>query len=169
MAEVFTYDGKQYNKPEFKKLMERLLEFYRGDSRLSAVLKMAQGRKVLDVGCHMGFFSRILAENDKEVVAVDILGASIDIAKAFNQIDGVQYKKGDLFELKFADNEFDVIVFLETIEHLNEPTLFLKEFFRILRPGGCLIVSTPNPVSYMNILYQALFFSKKDSAGSSVL
>lgn len=161
MDDFFTYGDKQYNRAEFEKLMKGLLEFYRRDSRLRSAQKMISGKNVLDIGCHLGFFSRILAENGKEVVGIDVLESSINIAKTFNQVKGVEYKCGDIFNLKFRDNEFDSIVFLETIEHVQEPVKFLREFFRILKPGGNLVISTPNSVSYINILHQLLLFTKK--------
>jgi ubiquinone/menaquinone biosynthesis C-methylase UbiE len=48
------------------------------------------------------------------------------------------------YELPFADDSFDVILFFETIEHFPEPRRFLRELCRVARPGGVLILTTPN-------------------------
>lgn len=160
MDHLYIYGEKKYSKKDFDELMQSELRQAKRDSRISTVLKMVEGKKILDVGCYIGVLSRILAEQGKEVIAIDILKSVIDTAKIFNQVEGVHYEHGDIFNMKFKDNEFDCILFLETIEHVDAPTRFLKEFFRILKPGGCLIISTPNSVSYINILHQLLIFFK---------
>ncbi|NQS90069.1 methyltransferase domain-containing protein [Patescibacteria group bacterium] len=162
MADYYSYnDGKKYTRLEFEQLVAQLLNQARNDSRILTALKMVEGKKVLDLGCHIGIFSNILAENAKDVVAIDSLQEEIEKARIFNQRAEIDYKYGDIFEMNLADNEFDSIVFLEVLEHVSEPERFLKEFLRILKPGGSLIISTPNALSYINILYNLFFFSKK--------
>jgi ubiquinone biosynthesis O-methyltransferase len=161
MVDTFIYDNKSYTRTEIEEVLRKARKNAEYDSRFQAVLKMADGKKVLDVGCHVGLLSRILAERGREVVGVDILESALKIAQTFNQVNGVRYQRGDLFDLKYNDGEFDCILFLETIEHVHDPSRFLKEFKRILKPGGSLIISTPNAVSYLNILYQLPIFSGK--------
>lgn len=162
MAKFFPYtDGKKYNEAEFRALVEILTKQTKEDSRTSTVLKMVEGKKILDLGCHIGIFSSILAENAKEVLAIDNLKEEIEKAKLFNQREGIDYRYGDIFEMKLAGNQFDTVVFLEVLEHVNQPERFLKEFMRILKPEGSLVISTPNALSYMNILYNLFFFSGK--------
>jgi len=161
MVKLFNYADKNYNEIEFRKLMQRELKRYKKDSRICAVVKNVEGDRVLDVGCHVGILSRFLAEQGKEVIAIDILESVIETAKIFNQVKGVIYKQGDIFDLKFKENEFDSILFLETIEHVNNPSNFLQEYFRILKPGGSLIISTPNALSYINILQNVPFLFRK--------
>lgn len=149
---LFSYAGKEYSYSEITQILENELTDIKRSSRISAIHKMIEGVKILDVGCHVGTFARILAEEGREVLGVDCLQSAITIAKRFNQVKGVQYLCGDIFDMRLKDNEFDCILFLETIEHVDNPNRFLKEFYRILKAGGCLIVSTPNAVSYLNIL-----------------
>jgi len=161
MNSKIKYGEKEFSKSEFDEFVAQELKKARSDSRVRSILKMTEGVKILDVGCHLGIISRILAEDDKEVLAIDILKSEIALAKAYNQAEGVSYHCQDLFKMCLPGNEFDTILFLEVIEHVDEPTRFLKEFMRILKPGGSLIISTPNALSYINILYNVLFFSIK--------
>jgi ubiquinone/menaquinone biosynthesis C-methylase UbiE len=160
----FIYDGKKQSGDEMAAIMEKALATARSDSRFRAAADMLTGEKVLDVGCNAGVLSRILAEKGKDVLGIDILPSAIEIARTFNQVSGTSFESGDLFKMAFTDNSFDCVLFLETIEHVHEPAKFLDEFRRILKPGGCLIVSTPNAVSYINILHQLLIWRKKDQA-----
>ena len=50
----------------------------------------------------------------------------------------------DTYELPFADGEFDAILCFETIEHFSQSLIFLKELFRLLRPGGEMVLTCPN-------------------------
>jgi ubiquinone/menaquinone biosynthesis C-methylase UbiE len=94
------------------------------------------------------------------VHAIDILKESIDVAKEFANSPKITYETRDVLKEPFPDESFDGVVFLETIEHVENPALFLREFHRILKTNGHLIVSTPNATSIKNLLY-ALSYRKK--------
>ncbi len=53
--------------------------------------------------------------------------------------------QGNALDLKFEDNSFDVLISTAMIEHLKNPEIFLKETYRILKEGGIIIITTPNP------------------------
>lgn len=58
-----------------------------------------------------------------------------------------QYLAGSAYQLPFAPGSFDVALFLEVFEHLLHPFTAIREIKRVLRPGGLLILTTPNPLS----------------------
>jgi len=67
--------------------------------------------------------------------------------------DSIKWFRADLNEpIGTGDNSFDVIVSAEVIEHLENPRAVIREWFRLLRPGGKLIFSTPNNESWRSIL-----------------
>jgi len=161
IVDLFTYGDKQYTRDEFAKLMKKMVFQTKSDSRLSAVMRMIEGNYILDLGCQVGILSKALADEGKNVLGVDSLQVEIDKANLFNPAKTLRYECGDIFKMILPNNEFDSIVFLEVLEHVNDPTKYLNEFLRILKPGGSLIISTPNALSYINILYNILFFFRR--------
>jgi ubiquinone/menaquinone biosynthesis C-methylase UbiE len=161
MEKLFTYCSQKYTKQEIESILQDSLAMKKKNSRLLAILELIEGRKILDVGCHVGVMARLMEKEGREILGVDVLEPAIEIARTFNQTDNVMYRCGDIFDMKFQDNAFDCVLFLETIEHVDNPDRYLKEFLRILKPGGSLIISTPNAVSCVNILYQLPIFTKR--------
>ena len=107
---------------------------------LAAMENLAAG-DVLDVGAGAGYTSARLAERGHRVRAVDIhteqfVPREIPCVKA--DLNG---------RLPFDDASFDGVLALEIIEHLEAPRAFLRELARVVRPGGTVVVSTPNITS----------------------
>ncbi len=95
--------------------------------------------RVLDVGCGSGAFTFMLKDEGFDAVGVDWSLRDLD-----NSRSDVCFYVMDAHDLKFADASFDCVALLEVLEHLENPVKALKEMYRVLKPGGCLIVSTPN-------------------------
>lgn len=104
-------------------------------------------KKVLDVGAGEGFFCQLVGEYIKETYQADpssILQAC-DLYPAHFQYGGVACRQIDFHEaLPYEDNTFDLVTSIEVIEHLEDQFHFLRELYRITKPGGKVIVSTPN-------------------------
>ena len=109
----------------------------------------------------MGNLSKKLADKGFFVYAVDVLEESIKIAKEFFNSSKITCEVRDILKEPFEEKSFDCITFLETIEHVENPAMFFREFHRILRDNGHLIISTPNSTSLENMLY-ALSYRKKE-------
>jgi len=163
MEKIFVYDGKEFSKSELEKRFNDYETNYERDpdQRLKPVIDMIEGEKVLDVGCAGGEISKQISKKKIQVHGIDILEESIQIAKQFNSTDNTTFEVRDLLLEPFPPESFDCVIFLETIEHVDNPMQYLKEFFRILKPGGCVMISTPNATSLKNILY-ALSYNKKN-------
>jgi ubiquinone/menaquinone biosynthesis C-methylase UbiE len=101
---------------------------------------------VLDIACGTGYGTHMLASNAKYVVGLDISPDAINYAKQHYQADNLRFYGGNAYEIPYLDNSFDIIVSFETIEHLDNPKLFLQECKRVLKPKGTFICSTPNSV-----------------------
>lgn len=106
-------------------------------------LSAAAGLKVCDLPCGAGLFSARLAQLGMDVTAVDI-----ETVEPF-QFDRTRLTLADANQkLPFADGEFDAMVSIEGIEHLENPSFFLRECSRVVKPGGHVFLSTPNVDSY---------------------
>lgn len=87
---------------------------------------------VLDVGCGPGTITADMASMGVEVIGVDAAPEVIDKAREL----GVDARVGDAYALDFADDSFDVVHAHQTLQHLARPVDALREFRRVVRPGG---------------------------------
>jgi SAM-dependent methyltransferase len=104
------------------------------------------GMEVLDAGCGEGYGSSILAARAEKVLGIDLERDVID--HAAERYPNVRFQAGDLATLAFPDGSFDAVVSFQVIEHLQSPRGFATECARILRPGGVLVLSTPNRLTF---------------------
>lgn len=105
-------------------------------------LSLDPGSKVLEVGCGGGHSAAFMARLGFKVTAIDFSTVAIETAK--ENYKDVIFNTGDATDLKFNDVDFDAVVGIEMIEHLEDPKKFIKEAARVLRPGGNLFIKTPN-------------------------
>ncbi|WP_256761482.1 class I SAM-dependent methyltransferase [Cohnella sp. WQ 127256] len=103
------------------------------------------GNIVLDAACGAGYGARMMIDSGAvSVTGVDIDPASVQLAERDYGGNGVTFQIGNVLHLPFNNESYDVVVSFETIEHVPDGAVFLREVARVLRPGGRLIVSTPN-------------------------
>jgi len=94
--------------------------------------------RVLEMAAGSGAFARRLLELGFEVEACDLFPEQFRVA-------GVPIKYADLSaRLPYDDSSFDLLSCLEGIEHIEDQFAFIRECWRILRPGGRFLISTPN-------------------------
>lgn len=106
------------------------------------------GKRVLDCASGEGYGSFILASSAAAVKGLEIDSVAIKHARQAFVRNNLEYVEGDAQSLPFDDGVFDVVVSFETIEHVPRPDLVLREFKRVLVPGGLLIISTPDQPVY---------------------
>jgi len=113
----------------------------------TSVLKLiGSGKKVLDLGCGDGLFSKEIAKLNNEVYGIDVSPLAIEKAKQQeNPKLKLHFQIQDIFKLEFKDNFFDTVIGLDLIEHLhpNQVKNHLKEVFRVLKPQGFYLIWTP--------------------------
>jgi 2-polyprenyl-3-methyl-5-hydroxy-6-metoxy-1,4-benzoquinol methylase len=100
-----------------------------------------RGKLVLDGGCGVGGLTRAMVARGARVVAVDI-GAQL--AATTRDRHQCQAVVGTLTSLGLASNIFDAVLSSEAIEHTPDPDAAVVELYRVLKPGGHLVLSTPN-------------------------
>ena len=130
-----------------------------GDHKIAFLIRYCKDKDVLDIGCVQhdpnSYKSRFWVHKAVKAVARSILG--IDLHE-----EGVKVLQAQGFDVTLADAEnfsldrtFDVVVAGDIIEHLGDLNGFLRSCKRHLRPGGRLLVSTPNPWYWRNIVKSA--------------
>ncbi|EAP99250.1 hypothetical protein JNB_03740 [Janibacter sp. HTCC2649] len=130
-------------------------EYYQGnvtyisrvDPRLARIIELASElapSSLLDIGCGRGF----LLDQFADAGLTGLTGVDVydDVVS-----ERWSYARGDVTQrLPFEDASFACVVAGEIIEHVPDPDHFLREIRRVLEPGGHLIISTPNMVSWAN-------------------
>jgi 2-polyprenyl-6-hydroxyphenyl methylase/3-demethylubiquinone-9 3-methyltransferase len=110
---------------------------------------------ILEVGCGDGAFTKDLARHSANVTAIDLSAQQIELnARAYPDVRFLQHDVSQ--RLPFADDTFGVIWCSEVLEHLFDPGLALREMFRVMAPGGSLLVTVPYHGRFKNVLI-ALF------------
>jgi SAM-dependent methyltransferase len=105
------------------------------------IARRVRGLDVVDMACGEGYGSAVLAGSAHRVTGVDANPEAHEHARARYTRPGLTFAR-DLVQT-WAE-PVDAVVFLQTIEHVEDPGAILEHFKRILRPGGVAYVSTPN-------------------------
>jgi SAM-dependent methyltransferase len=101
------------------------------------------GRRVIDMACGEGYGSEVLSRGAESVVGVDANPEAHEHARLRYGRQNLSYERG-LVEIHGEPGAFDAVVFLQTIEHVQDPVAVLEHFRSLLAPGGVAYISTPN-------------------------
>ena len=107
---------------------------------------LCAGQEVLEAGCGEGYGADLLAAGAARVVAVDYDAATV--AHVRTRYPAVEVLAANLAALPLPDSSVDVVVNFQVIEHLWDQTQFITECLRVVRPGGLLLMSTPNRITF---------------------
>lgn len=96
-------------------------------------------RRILEIGCGTGEFSRLLAGRAESVLAIDLSPQMIRLAKARSKLyPNIDFVEGDALTQHLPDNQFDCIATLTTLHHLPVESI-LRKIRKALKPGGVFI------------------------------
>lgn len=99
--------------------------------------------RLLDVGCGLGYFIKQVSKyNSWEVFGCDVSRPAIEYARG--KLNLTKVIGGQIDELNFQPNSFQIITLWDVIEHINNPDSFLKNIFSLLSEDGFLFIHTPN-------------------------
>lgn len=152
-------------KTELSRLEAQVKIGWERELRSLKLLGLSDSSRILEIGSGPGFVTERLlnAFTRSHLVCLDIDEVMIDIAKKRLQnykTDRLSIIQGDVMNMKIKDNSFDFVVVRLVFQHLKNPIIACKEIFRVLKPGGKVIitdidseiwgVSEPNVNNIMN-------------------
>ena len=120
--------------------------FRRHEVVYRALLSRCAGREVLEAGAGEGYGADMIADVARRVVGLDYDLTAVEHIRA--RYPRVCMLHGNLAQLPLPDDAVDVVVNFQVIEHLWDQGQFLRECARVLRPGGELLISTPNRITF---------------------
>jgi SAM-dependent methyltransferase len=125
----------------------RLLHLHPGRRSIADGLVMGlaarAGGRLLEVGCGSGDSLKLLQELGWDAEGIDFDPQAVANARA----KGLRVRQGDLAGQAFPSASFDAVIASHVIEHVPDPEALLVEAHRVLRPGGALVLYTPNAAS----------------------
>jgi 2-polyprenyl-3-methyl-5-hydroxy-6-metoxy-1,4-benzoquinol methylase len=110
-----------------------------------------EAKRVLDIGCATGALLENLRDRGWETTGVEICKGEAEYARQERKLD---VRDLPLEENNFAPERFDAVLASHLIEHLNDPGAFCGEVYRVLAPGGCFLVTTPNIAGFQARLFK---------------
>jgi ubiquinone/menaquinone biosynthesis C-methylase UbiE len=112
------------------------------DKRANEVLKYVKTGNLLDIGCAVGdFLNHMRGKYHWQVCGVEVSEYAAELAR---KRYGLDVFTGTLEEAHYPDNTFDAVTMWDVLEHLHDPSAALKEIWRVLKPGGMLVLRIPN-------------------------
>lgn len=137
--------GLEHSEEDVSNMKKRTFIGY-----LKKIKKYTSSGRLLDVGCATGEFMSVAQEDGFDVYGVEI--SPYGIYKCKEMFGEEKVIGGKLKEADFPKNYFDVITLSDVIEHIYEPNLFLDIILNILKPGGILMIVTPDTSSWLRKL-----------------
>jgi ubiquinone/menaquinone biosynthesis C-methylase UbiE len=98
---------------------------------------------IADLGAGEGTLSQLMAQRAERVIAIDNSEKMVEFGSALAKEHGyknLEYRFGDIEKVPIADNEVDLAMLSQALHHALKPILAVKEAFRILKPGGRIVV-----------------------------
>ncbi len=138
----------QYRKPTgyFGKMLAKRMarahkNFYKNTSK---IMDLKLEDEYLEIGFGSGLFIKKYVSNITKIAGLDHSGEMVKLANEFNKnlvkSGKAEFKHGDVLNIPWGNNKFSIIVAIETFFFWSEPEKSLKEIYRVLKPGGRLII-----------------------------
>ena len=107
-------------------------------------LNILRGLSVIDIGCGGGLLSEPMARMGAMVTAIDASSRNIAIAKLHSEKSHLTIDYRNIAAEEITNEQFDVVMAMEIIEHVTDPALFVRAAAKLLKPGGLMFISTIN-------------------------
>lgn len=135
---------ERYEKVEdplyFEERQGRVITFEKHLRPLHQLVGPPEGRKLLDIGAHIGIFVEIANRAGWQATGIEPSHWSVEVARQL----GTELLEGTLATSNLPQNYFDVVTLWDVIEHLPDPMEEMNQVFRVLKPGGWVVIHTMN-------------------------
>ena len=155
------YEDEDYYRSQRQKFLSRYSNHWQG--KITRIFRLAPdlaGLTVLDVGCGVGTYALEASLRGAQLaIGIDITYEMVhqgsDLARTQSGMEGARFIDADVTAIPFCENCFDCLIASDIVEHLPDPVLtrMLLECFRVLTPGGRLVLHT-YPTKYDYIFFQ---------------
>lgn len=122
----------------FEERQGRVMTFEKHLRPLHTLTGPPCGRALLDIGAHIGVFVEVANKAGWRAIGIEPSRWSVEIARQ----SGIELIQGTLASSNLPDNHFDVVTLWDVIEHLSDPRAELEHVFRLLKPGGWVVIHT---------------------------
>lgn len=114
----------------------------------------AGGLRVLDIGCGNGYVLYQYARHGAKVTGLDLTKMAVELSRKRFAVGGMsgEFLEVDGNNLPFPDDHFDIVCSMGVLHHISNPRPIVQEMFRVLRPGGRLIVMLYHRYSWKNLV-----------------
>jgi len=114
---------------------------------LEIVPKNLKNKRLLDVGCGPGIHIKKYVARGAKCTGIDLSGEMIRLAQEY--CPSAKFEKGNVYDLKFKDNQFNIVTASLVLDHVKELHRAINEIKRVLKSCGLFIFSIPHPIKYM--------------------
>lgn len=106
--------------------------------------------EILDIGGGTGLLAeRIISKNPGPCLHFTVLDPSCEMLKKVPEMENIKTVQGRGEDLPFENNTFDRITVIETLHHSDDPASLFREAFRVLKPGGIMVVQEPDQKKFL--------------------
>jgi SAM-dependent methyltransferase len=137
------YESDSYDRAAIEAVYPRYAEAFR-NKEADYRHRLPPGAKVLEIGSHFGAFLDVAWKWGWDATGIDVGRDTSEFAKQ----KGFRVRRASLQECGFADSSFDGVFIWNCFEQIPEPESLLAEIRRVLKPGGLLLIRTPNAAFY---------------------
>jgi ubiquinone/menaquinone biosynthesis C-methylase UbiE len=131
------------------------------------MIRMSLKKTMLEIGCGTGHWTSFFRQKGLKISAIDLLEKMLEKAKKKNP-ENVHFEQMSVEDMRFKDHAFENIIAIATLEFVDNLDRAFKEIYRVLKPGGVLIVGCLNELSEMgrnkekNEIYRIAHFFKPE-------
>jgi len=144
---------------------DRLSHFEAVGHYLTCAFDTSAPLKIVDIGCGPGQMQAALRRYlpAAQLVGLDYAQSAVNLAQQF--VPEAVFMRGDVTDCGLPDNAYDVALCIECLEHIRDYDKALDEIWRILKPGGALVLTVPNGELDRGALYHVNFWTQVEIVG----
>ncbi len=116
--------------------------------RYALAIQISKDKVVLDIASGEGYGSNLIKNVAIKVYGVDISEEAIQHSKEKYNRENLEFKIGSTSKIPLGDSSVEVVISFETLEHHDEHNEMMNEIKRVLKPGGILLISSPEKINY---------------------